>query len=96
MRSKKKLKLFILATGFLFVLCFSMMVVDYWRTIHGFEKPFFAICRDGYDDGGSGIYTGMGYSFSIKGNFMPEDKFPGATHTEFYILGNKITESIRD
>ena len=48
------------------------------------------------DDGSSGIYNGLGYSFDIKGNFMPEDEFPGVTHADFYLLGRHIKGVIRD
>lgn len=69
--------------------------VDYSR-LHGFEKPLFCIATNIADDGGSGHYVGLGYSFDIKGNFMPEDEFPGVTKWTYYILGMEIQTSIRD
>ena len=48
------------------------------------------------DDGGSGTYKGLGYSFDIEGNFMPEDEFPGVTKARFYLLGKMLKEAIRD
>lgn len=48
------------------------------------------------DDGGSGIYKGLGYSFDIKGNYMPEDEFSGVTQAKFYLFERIIRESIRD
>ncbi len=41
--------------------------------VHNYRKPFFCIGVDLADDGGSGNYVGMGYSFDIEGNFMPEE-----------------------
>ena len=39
------------------------------------------------DDGGSGLYKGLGYSVYIEGNFMPEDEFPGITKSTFKLFG---------
>ncbi|KUO52353.1 MAG: hypothetical protein APF76_04780 [Desulfitibacter sp. BRH_c19] len=50
-------------------------IVDYRQVCHNFEKPIVAIPIQTADDGGSGIYKGLGYSFNIKGNFMPEYEF---------------------
>jgi hypothetical protein len=43
-----------------------------------------------------GTYQGLGYSFEIKGNFMPEDEFPGVTHYKYYLFVNFIQERLRD
>jgi len=72
-----------------------MGVLDYFR-VAGFEKPIFAIPVETADDGGSGLYRGLGYSFDIEGNFMPEDEFPGVTHYIYSICGVEIAEGIRD
>ena len=71
-------------------------IVDYKQVCHNFEKPVFAIPEITEDDGGSGIYKGLGYSYDIKGNFMPEDEFPDVTHAKFYLFGKHVKESIRD
>lgn len=73
-----------------------IITMDYRRVCHGFEKPIFAISKNTADDGGSGIYRGLGYSFEIKGYFMPEDELPGVTHADFYLLGRHVKEAIRD
>ena len=73
-----------------------MIVTDYYQTTHNFEKPVFAIWTKKIKDGGSGTYTGVGYSIEIEGNFMPEDELPGVTHVRFSIFGNLAKESIRD
>lgn len=70
-------------------------IVDYSK-LHGFEKPVFCIPVSTSDDGGSGHYVGLGYSFDIEGNFMPEDEFPGVTKWTYYLFGIEIQTSIRD
>ena len=70
-------------------------ITDYF-TVSRFEKPIFCIGTDLKDDGGSGKYTGIGYSFDIEGNFMPEDELKGVTKYDFYIFGKHIETGIRD
>ncbi len=70
-------------------------VVDFSR-VHSFEKPIFSIGAGTADDGGSGHYIGLGYSFDIEGNFMPEDELPGVTEYRFYLFGFKVASGIRD
>ena len=73
-----------------------IITMDYRRVCHGFEKPIFAISRTTANDGGSGIYRGLGYSFEIKGYFMPGDELPGVIHADFYLLGRHVKEATRD
>ncbi|MBR5366541.1 MAG: hypothetical protein K6G29_11285 [Clostridiales bacterium] len=47
-------------------------------SVANWKKPVFAVCFSGADDGGSGGYIGLGYSFRIRGNFLP-DNAPGTT-----------------
>ena len=70
-------------------------ITDYLR-VKSFEMPIFSIGRAEYQDGGSGHYTGLGYSFDIKGNFMPEDELPGITEFTYYVFGLHIDSGIRD
>lgn len=81
--------------------CFAILwcvmgFIDYWRVCHSFEKPIFTLIKETFDDGGSGTYKGLGYSFEIKGNFMPEDEFPGVTYAEYYLFGINVKNVIRD
>ncbi|GGM18249.1 hypothetical protein GCM10011351_00020 [Paraliobacillus quinghaiensis] len=93
MRNKAKVILYmILVVLFLWG---GIGVIDYSR-VKGFEKPIFIIATNTADDGGSGVYKGLGYSFVIEGNFMPEDDFPGVTYYEYYIFRNLIDTGIRD
>ena len=85
----------IIAMICIFVLWIAIGAVDYIR-VHSFEKPVFCVGTDLASDGGSGKYIGLGYSFDIKGNFMPEDEFPGVTKWKYYLFGIEVKTQIRD
>ena len=89
---KKKIIIAIVCAIALWV---AVGIVDYDR-VHSFEQPIFAICNEPMQDGGSGKYVGLGYSFDIKGNFMPEDELPGVTKYTYYLFGIEIETQIRD
>ena len=74
------------------VLWVAMGVVDYVR-VSNFKRPVFCLldAESGYDDGGSGTYRGLGYSFDIMGHFMPEDAQPGVTEYTCYLFGNEVS-----
>lgn len=72
-----------------------MIGTDYAR-VHDFEMPVFCVLVNGADDGGSGTYVGLGYSFDIQGNFMPLDEFPGITQYTYKIMGLNVGSAIRD
>ena len=90
-----KKKQTIIAMTWILVLWIAIGVVDYSR-VHSFEKPVFCVGTDLASDGGSGKYIGLGYSFDIKGNFMPEDEFPGVTKWTYYLFGIELQTQIRD
>ena len=92
MTEKKKI-LFVILTLFVFGVIIG--VTDFIR-VHRFEKPLFCIGTNIADDGGSGNYVGLGYSFDIEGNFMPEDEFPGVTKWTYYLFGIELQTQIRD
>ena len=77
------------------VLWIAAGIVDYYR-LHRFEKPLFCVGINLADDGGSGKYVGIGYSYDIEGNFMPEDEFQGITKWTYYLLGFEMETQIRD
>lgn len=77
------------------ILWLGIGMVDFFR-VKSFEKPFFCIPAQTYDDGGSGHYVGFGYSFDITGNFMPEEELPGVTEYVYYIMGMEVGSGIRD
>lgn len=94
-KKRKVIKVIIITLIILFVLWITLSLVDYFR-VKSFEKPIFSVPVQTADDGGSGKYQGIGYSFEIKGNFMPEDELSGVTYYEYFILGNTVKYGIRD
>ena len=66
----------------------TLAVTDFYRVTR-FEKQSF-------DDGGSGRYRGLGYSFAIEGNFMPDDEYPGVTRYSARLFGIHLKSGIRD
>ncbi len=89
---KKKI---IIAIACIVTLWIAIGIVDFAR-VYSFEMPFFCVGTKTFDDGGSGRYTGLGYSFDIEGNFMPGDEFPGVTKWTYYLFGIEIQSQIRD
>ena len=77
------------------MLWIAIGIADYSR-VNSFEKPIFCVEIDLADDGGSGHYAGVGYSFDIEGNFMPEDELPGVTKWTYYLFGIEMKTQIRD
>ena len=92
---KKKTKIAISTVCVFLALWIVIAIIDFGR-VHSFETPIFCVATVIMQDGGSGHYTGLGYSFDIKGNFMPEDEFPGVTEYTYYILGQEISSEVRD
>ena len=76
------------------ILWITVGIVDF-SLVHSFRRPVFCVCSEPMQDGGSGKYVGLGYSFDIKGNFMPEDKLPGITKWTYYLFGVEIQTRIR-
>ena len=42
-----------------------MGIVDF-ALVHSYHRPLFCICTEPMQDGGSGKYVGLGYSFDIE------------------------------
>ena len=94
---KRITKVIAIALCIVFVLGSIMTAVDFCRLRYGaFENPPFVICTESMQDGGSGKYQGLFHAVDIKGNFMPEDEFPGVTKYQAYLLGMEIMDGIRD
>lgn len=91
----KKKKIIFIVIGVIFAIWLTIGIFDFSR-VHNFKKPIFCIATELYKDGGSGHYIGLGYSFDIKGNFMPEDELKGVTEYNFYIFGIRIQPAIRN
>ncbi len=75
---------------------FFVGLADFMKVAGNFERPMFCVAVETADDGGSGRYVGLGYSFEIEGNFMPEDEFPGVTRYEAKIFGVTVMSEVRD
>jgi hypothetical protein len=90
---KRVIKVF----GCLIVLWLVVGIIDYIRVFHSFEKPVF-MWNGETCDCGEGRYYGLGYSFEIKGNFLPDnfDKTPGVTHAEYFLFGINIKNMTRE
>lgn len=94
-KTGKKKILFVLAI--IFCLWILIGVIDFLR-VHSFERPVFCVLPSefAFSDGGSGTYFGLGYSFEIKGNFMPEDELPGVTEYTAKIFNMPVMAEVRD
>lgn len=92
----KKHKIIFVIILLLLVLWTAAVSIDYYRVCHLFKKPCFTISTITADDGGSGKYVGLGYSFDIKGNFMPLDELKGVTNADFYLFGVHLKQVMRD
>ncbi len=90
-----KKKIVFIVVGVILAIWLVVGVIDFSR-VHSFEKPIFCITTETYDDSGSGHYVGLGYSFDIKGNFMPEDELKGVTEYSYYLFGIRAESAIRD
>ena len=90
-----KKKKIIIAVACILVLWVAIGIVDYSR-VNSFERPLFYVCAEPLQDGGSGKYVGLGYSFDIEGNFMPDTEFPGVTKWTFRLFGIELQTQIRD
>lgn len=94
-KKKKSFQTVRIIVSAIFAIWIILGTVDYPR-VKNFKRPIFSIPLSTADDGGSGTYQGLGYSFEIKGNFMPEDEFPEVTYYKYYLFGNFIQDRLRD
>jgi len=80
----------IIITIFGVVILWLCVGITDFALVHNYRKPLFCVGVDLADDGGSGRYVGVGYSFDIEGNFMPEGKNPGVTSYSGYLFGKEV------
>ena len=92
MRVKKAVIILIIS---LMLLWLILCVTDFLR-VRSFEMPLFCVRSGRIQEGGSAHYAGLGYSFNIEGNFMPEDEYPGVTFYSFQIFGFPVCSDLRD
>lgn len=69
-----KKKKIIIAAACILVLWIAIGIVDYGR-VNSFEKPLFCVGTELADDGGSGRYVGLGYSFNIDGHLESNGEY---------------------
>ena len=89
MNPKRKRKHILTLFLLLLLLWGTMFAIDVWQVAH-WEKPSFAQAYITADDGGSGVYQGLGYGFNLRGNFLPEDVLYGVQEYEILLFGRII------
>lgn len=78
------------------VVWLTLFVTDFMK-VNNFERPIFCVLVNGADDGGSGIYVGLGYSVEIEGNFVTEDEMErGVIQYDMKLLGIRVQAAIRN
>ena len=92
---KSKGKKMVIAILAVLVLWMCIGITDF-ALVHNYRRPLFCICTESMQDGGSGEYSGLGYSFYIEGNFMPEEKNPGVTSYRGYVFGKEVSRGFWD
>lgn len=96
-RTGQKIKRVLITAIILVVIWFGMGVTDFAR-LYNSKMPLFCLATEIVQDGGSGTYTGLGYSFDIEGNFVGEDEgmLRGVTSYRGYILGKEVSRGFRE
>ena len=92
---KGKGKKIVIAILAVLVLWLCVGITDF-ALVHNYRRPLFCICTEPMQDGGSGKYIGLGYSFYIEGNFMPEEKNQGVTSYRGYVFGKEVSRGFWD
>lgn len=87
----KKKSILLVMIVILLVAWISIAYSDYAKVAISFDKPNFCILINGADDGGSGKYIGLGYSFTIDGYLDAEDGYQVDKYT-YRILGITIKQ----
>ncbi len=93
---KKIITVIILTAAAIAALWVTLGVVDFSR-VHSYKLPIFSRWTLRYLDGGSGTYTGLGYSFEIKGDFIGTDSDPAAGVTSYTakLFGVPVMSGVR-
>lgn len=93
---KSRKRIVLLAAAVLAGVWVALGVVDFSR-VCSFKLPIFSRWTLRYLDGGSGTYTGLGYSFEIKGDFIGTDFDPAAGVTSYTakLFGVPVTSGVR-
>ena len=87
-----KKKIIILAViAVLLAAWLSIAYADYAKVAISFDKPQFCIATTTADDGGSGKYIGLGYSFDIDGHLTADSWFDVDNYT-YKIFGITVKQ----
>ena len=87
-----KKKIIILAVvAVLLVSWISIAYSEYAQVAISFDKPKFCMLLTGADDGGSGKYIGLGYSFIVDGHLDADSGYQVDSYT-YKILGITIKQ----
>ena len=92
--SRKKRLPLIIIPAVLAAVWVSIGAVDFAR-VNSRKLPIFCVWSLQYLDGGSGTYTGLGYSFEIKGDFIGEEALRVTEYTA-KIFGVPVLSAIQD
>ena len=74
-----------------FALWMAIAYSDYSKVAISFDKPRFCILVEGADDGGSGKYIGLGYSFDAEGHLDSDGAYQVDKYT-YKALGITIKQ----
>jgi len=88
----KILKMLIIILVTILVLWVIVFTIDYVRCSN-FKEPVFVVAGETADDGGSGIYYGLGYKVKIEKNISAEYG-QRLTRVEMYILDRFVAGAI--
>lgn len=91
MKNKKKIIIQVIIMLFIGI-WLKIVYTDYCQVGINWDKPTFCVLISGADDGGSGKYIGLGYSFDIEGSFVTEDEYRGVDNYTFKLLGITVKE----
>ncbi len=86
--SRKKAAVIVMT---ILILWACLFTIDFLRAVT-MTKPIFVLPVITADDGGSGIYAGLGYWYDIRGNFMPEEDNKGVTDIRGYLFGIPVVD----
>ena len=92
MNKISKVLLVILLT--IIILWFAIFLIDYIRC-RNFKEPIFVIPHETADDGGSGIYYGLGYNVKIE-RYISIEYGSQLAKVEMYMFDKFLTGAIAD
>lgn len=91
MKNKKKIIIIPIIIIVVLAIWLKIAYTDYCQVGINWTKPNFCIVTNGADDGGSGKYVGLGYSFNIDGRLDTDKGYQVDSYT-FKVLGITIKE----